>query len=254
MTGLRNLALSLIFSCGISSSLEAETVRIASGEWAPFASELLPDHGPVNSLINQVFKEAGYDTTFIYLPWKRALNETRLGRYVATSFWYYNAEREADFIHVGPVSQETLAFLRLRTTPEPAWTSLADLADYRIGAVAGLTYTTEFRDLAQKGALDVRIGPNDEANLRKLLAGRIDLYPVSLAVARYILATKFTAEERAQFEVSKHTLSVVKGYILFARSAPNVESIVRDFEAALKQRDDSSAIDEQTVNLSIDSP
>jgi polar amino acid transport system substrate-binding protein len=246
---LRKLALSVAVSCNMASSLYADTIRISTGEWAPFASENLPGGGPVNSLINDVFEEAGYDPEFVYLPWRRALAEAERGRYGATSFWYYSEDRDADFIHVGPVSRETLAFARLRTTPEPIWTTLADLTEYRIGAVSGLTYTEEFWDLANTETLTVNIGPSDEANLRKLLAGRIDLYPVSVAVARHILEINFTEEERALIEISEHAISEVNGFILFARSAPNIENVVRDFEAALERHNERGAIDGSDIDL-----
>ena len=52
-----------------------------------------------------------------------------------------------------------------------------DLAKYRIGATQDYAYSEEFWRLANNGTLNVEVMQKNKLNIKKLLAGRIDLFP-----------------------------------------------------------------------------
>lgn len=227
--------LALAVAVGSHATANSNAITVATGEYEPLLSSSAPDNGLVNRLVAEVFKEAGYDAEFKYMPWKRTQELTRRGRYPVSSFWYYSSEREEDFFHAGPLFEDRLVFFKLKSTKAPSWRELQDLEGLKIGVVDSYTYTEDLWALGESGDLTLEHGPSDEANLKKLLAGRIDVYPVSELTGRHILATKFTAEDRAQIEVLERPLSVTFAYLLVSRAHEQGEKIAADFTAALEK-------------------
>ncbi|MEM1401549.1 MAG: transporter substrate-binding domain-containing protein [Pseudomonadota bacterium] len=208
-------------------------LTIGSGEYVPFTDSSAVDGGIVNEMISQIATQAGMTAEFEFMPWKRALELTRSGRFDATSFWYYSEERESDFIHVGPVIQDRLVFFRRAGTPEPTWETLADLSDYTIGAVTGYTFTPEFWEMAEAGSINIEVAPSDETNMRKLLAGRIDLYPMSEVSGRLLLERIFTQAELDQITISEKPLVTTNGYLLISRAIEDADAVAQRLQSVV---------------------
>jgi polar amino acid transport system substrate-binding protein len=161
------------------------------------------------------------------------LELTRSGRFDAASFWYFSEDRNEDFIHVGPVGQDRLVFFIHSSTPVVDWQDLPDLRQYSFGAVAGYTYTKRFWQLGQDGVLTIQIAPSDEANLRKLRAGRIDLYPMSEDGGWHLIETLFGADATSDFGVLTTPLDVTEAYLLVSRKIAEADTIAKRLQAAL---------------------
>lgn len=228
--------LSVVVACVLGllcAPAQAGRISIATGDYPPFTDAAAPDGGLVNAVVAAIAEAAGLQAAFDYMPWARALEVTRQGDYAATSFWYQSDERAADFIHVGPIIEDRLVLFHLRDTVVPDWTVLTDLAGLRIGAVTGYTYTADFWDLAEAGALTVDVAHSDLANFRKMLTGRIDVYPMSLAAGITLLETRFSPEERARITTHPVPLSETQGYLLVSRAWPGAEGIAEALQTAL---------------------
>lgn len=218
------------------SSAEVQPLTISTGEHPPFTSENLPGGGVVNSYISGIAKAAGFEVEFHYMPWKRVLETARNATHQASSYWYYSAEREADFIHVGPISREEEVFFVLADAGVPEWENLEDLQGLRIGATLGYTYTSEFWSLAERGVLTLSPAPENISNFRKLLSGRIDMFPMSRDVGWNIIANNFTEDEQARFTTLKTPLSVHSGFLLIPRALPEGEQIAADLQRVIDGR------------------
>ena len=212
----------------------AEELRIATGEYAPFTNSQADDHGFVNAFVADIADAAGYEATFTYLPWARTLGQTRTAQFDATSFWYHSPDRDADFIHVGPIMTDRLVFFRLRDTEIGNWSTLADLTEHPIGVVPGYTYTPEFWSLGETGVLSLSEGPSDAANFKKLRAGRIDLLPISEAAGWSIIEAEFPADHRILFTVEERPVLVTEGFLLVPRTHPDANNIATRLQDAVE--------------------
>ena len=67
----------------VPSALAGETITIATLEYAPFTGKNLKFNGFVNHVIAEAFQRRGHGVKFAYLPWKRAVTETKNGQYPA---------------------------------------------------------------------------------------------------------------------------------------------------------------------------
>ena len=121
----------LLLACVGGASVQAETLRIATGELPPYASSARKDHGMSLHIVRQAFAKAGVQVEYVFLPWTRALVETRDGKWDATAAWGRNAERDKGFLVSDNVLTEQWQIL-YRSDRNFTWSSLQDLAGLRI--------------------------------------------------------------------------------------------------------------------------
>jgi len=209
---------SLILLAG-TTVLRAETISIASGEYPPWTSESLPNGGYINRLVKEAFALADIDVNFDYMPWKRALEATRLGKYHASAFWGENQDRNEDFLHSQTIDNIYFVFFYNKQHYDKPfeWKTLSELSAYKIGATRGYTYSKEFWDLHKQDKLRLSISNSDIDSLGKLIRGKIDLFPISEFTGKYLLHRNFSKTEIELLSISTKPLSDGKNYILFPK-------------------------------------
>ncbi len=233
----------------VGATADASPLRITTGEYPPFASEAMEHYGHVNRIIARASQEVGIDVEFQFFPWKRALEEVRRGRYAASSYWYHSEDREQDFIHVGPISDERIVFFHRKDRDVPSSSSLDDLTGFKIGATNGYTYSKAFWEAAENGSLTVEIAADDVTNLKKLLAGRIDFFAAESSLGWHLMNENFTRSEREKLTTLDHPLRVTPGFLLVSRKAPNAEALAASLQRGLDLIRKQGLIDQFTQDL-----
>lgn len=212
-----------------------ETLTIATGEWSPWTGASLKHHGFVGHVVKEAFNRAGYDVTFHFYPWKRAYVMVKNGTVHASAYWYPSEKRKRDCYYSAPLTQEEIVFFHLREHPMGRWETLTDLSGYRIGASMGNTYTDEFWDLAEQGVLSVDIAGNHLLNFKKLLGGRIDIFPAPRNVALRLIKEHFSEETAATIVYEHKPLTVATGHLLFPKARDDSNRLLHLFNENLQR-------------------
>ena len=213
-----------------------ETVRITTGEYAPWTSVKLDQMGFTNHVISEAFKLEGYDVEFKFYPWVRAYESAKSGeRFQATSYWYPSDERAREFYYSDPIQTDATVFFHLKNNPPPDWETLDDLKGLRIGATTGFTYTAEFWGAAKSKRLNIEEANTQEINFRKLLKGRIDLLPVDSLVGRKILLGAFGKNASEKVTYHSKPMFAPTGHLLFSKKLANGEELVAAFNRGLSR-------------------
>ena len=224
----------LLFAGG--QSFAQETVRIASGEYAPWTSKNIKGAGFTNHVISEAFARVGYRVEFEYYPWKRAFNSAKTGeKFHATSYWYYSDERTQFFHYSDPLQHEETVFFHLADNPPGDWQALSDLKGKRIGVTRGYTYTKEIWDAHESKALSIKVADTDEINFRKLLKGRIDLFLMETVVGKKLLRDKFSAEEASRITLAPTPVVETTAHLLFNKNRADAEAVMAAFNKGLAQ-------------------
>jgi len=213
-----------------------ELIRITTGEFPPWTSESLKHGGFTNHVISEAFKLEGYEVEFTFYPWKRAFEAAKDGaEYDATSYWYPSDQRKEHFLYSDPIQTDAIVFFHLKDNPLSDWETLDDLQGKRIGATAGFTYTEEFWEAARSERLDIEVAETEELNFRKLLRGRIDLFPSDPLVGQKLLQEFFGT--KAVEEVTYHSKPMfgATGHLLFSKKATNAPEVLAAFNRGLQQ-------------------
>lgn len=212
----------------------AGEVRLTNGDWPPFLSPELPDHGTISRKVRKAFHQVGVNVEFGFFPWKRSLALAAQGSWDGSVAWRKTPERERDFYFSEPLFYCNYVFFHRRQRPID-WRQLAELRGYRIGATLEYDYGPAFRQAWQQRSIQVDVADTDEQNLRKLLAGRIDLFPVTREVGEFLLQTRFTPEEAAQLTYHPRPLLTQPMYLLLNRKRPEHAQLIKQLNRGLRQ-------------------
>ena len=240
---LKNMGLvcmAVILLAASSGSAESpgqpdKTITIATGEWAPWTGMDLPYNGFVCRVVEDVFSRAGYEVDFAFYPWQRAYAMILQGRADASAYWYISDRRKEDAYYSDPLTREKIVFFHLKTEPMADWETLADLEPYRIGVSRGNTYTDELWEMGEQGVLTLDKADGDLANFRKLLAGRIDIFPCSKLRGYTLLNAHFSEGTVALLAHHETPLDEPTGHLIFPRGKDGSLALKRVFNAHLRQ-------------------
>lgn len=220
----------------VATRAQARELRIATGEFPPFATAARSDQGVALAIVRRAFELGGHSVQYTFLPWSRAQVETEAGLWDASAHWGASRERRERFLLSDNLLSEDWVLLH-RADTRLTWQGVEDLAPYRIGITRDYTYTPELwaavhsRQLAR---VDYVI--NDLAGLRVLLARRIDVLPLERNVACDLLTANFTAAQAAEVRAHPKPLNdQFTTHVLFPRGKPASPSLLADFNRGLKQ-------------------
>jgi polar amino acid transport system substrate-binding protein len=236
---MAKLVWSILAACMIalaSPAMAQKTpLRIATGELAPYATASRADQGIALSIVRKSFELAGYQVEFTFLPWSRALAETRLGKWDASAYWGHKPEHETSFYLSDNVLTEQWVMVH-RKALALQWNNLADLRPYRIAMIQDYTYTPQIWAMAKAGELKVDRLQDDLAALKMLVLDRVDVAPMERNVACELLRKNFSAAEASR--VAAHPRLMTDSFtthLLLPRSRSESANLLADFNAGLKK-------------------
>ena len=171
------------------ANAEQRTIVLATVDWEPMMGENLPKGGFYTEITRQAFERGGYSLEVNFVPWKRALEAARRGKYDGRLGAYYNNERAQDFDYSELVYVDEVVFFRRKGEPPATYQSLRDLVPYEIGVTRGLAYIDSLTE--EEPSLKLLEVNDTEQNLTKLMAKRIDLFPAGKVYILHMLQTKY---------------------------------------------------------------
>jgi len=221
----------IVFICTVYSNA-AQKVVLATGEWAPYTSEKMAGGGFFTEIVTAVFKEAGIEVEYKYYPWLRCESEAKAGTAFAAFPYIITPERKKifDFTDGIYASKARFFYMKNKITTDVKWEKYEDLKNYKIAGTLGYWYVKSF----EKAGLKPDYANDDTASMKKLQAGRVDLFPTDELVGWGIIKKEFPGEV-SNFGVVKKPLNVDNLMLMVSRSYPDSAAIKVKVNAALKR-------------------
>lgn len=189
----RFLALCLVLS-NIKSA-GAETLTVAISDFPPSIDLSDKHYGIHGTIVLNALNRIGQPYQIKIFSWSRIAQ--MLDTQDICSFgWVKNKDRLTRWQYSVPYHAD-ISYLWGRKDNQLNLASLEDATHYRIGVTRGFSYGQQFDDVLRKVETDE--GFDDTVNLRKLLGGRIDLFPGQALIIKPILASRF-AEQADELE------------------------------------------------------
>lgn len=181
----------LLFIISIATpSAWAENIVLVADPWPPFNNEPGSDReGYLVDVARAVFEPAGHTVTYKTVPWKRAIDGTRSGRY-AGAIGASKTDAAGFVFPDEELARNVLSFYTRRDNPW-RFEGPASIETVSIGVAAGYDYRRWLNDYirVQRGnhrRVQIVAGTNPlKQNLKKLLFKRIDVVVDSEAAIRY---------------------------------------------------------------------
>ncbi len=171
-----------------------ENIRLTNGEWPPYLSEDLKYYGISSRIVTEAFARVGVKVEYGFFPWKRAFKYAKTGEWDGSVIWQRTPEREKYFYFSDVILEGTYVFFHLKSVNFD-WNTIEDLKGIKIGATGGYTYGEAFDKAAKENSIQVDYVIYDVQNLKKMLAGRIKIFPVELNVGLDLLQKHFSPEQ-----------------------------------------------------------
>lgn len=229
MTRWRWIAL-LCAASLLHGSAWARKLVLAATEYPPYYGESLDRGGPVAELTVAALREAGFEVELRFMPWARALKLGEQGRVDGLVGVWRSPEREASFFYSEPVISNRIVLCRLAGGTPARFTGFDVLRPYTVGVVRG------YADPPGLVAAGVKTEPvtHDLQNLRKLLAGHLDLVLIDSRVAHYLIQRNLGAEGR-RIQCIAPPVQEHPQYLAISRSTPGGEAIAAAFNERLQR-------------------
>lgn len=203
------------------------TVRIATGDYPPYTDARQPDGGLVTARLRAALAQQGLEARFEFLPWARAKEETRVGRFDASSYWWIDDDLRRDFLLSRSVVSNALRWLRLRSRPLQAGD--------RVAMVLGYNYPKPVQQAMQQLQLKAQVVHNDQTGVRMVLHGRVAAIAVDEGNACALLSSLNSAE-RASLVLSpgQQPLDLRAGSVILPKVLPGSAALLRQLDAGLQ--------------------
>jgi polar amino acid transport system substrate-binding protein len=209
------------------ASAQKPEVLFAVGEWPPMITENAAGYGIHTKRVTEVFEAMGYRVRYVFVPWRRAYEQTIAGQYAATFSWIWTDERAAEVLYPRyPIAKaHQIGFYRKDRFPAgldiDAIADIAPLGVRPVG-VASYWYEVEFRRLG----IQADIVTSSEAAWRFLDAGRADIYFDEKDVGLMDMARVLGEDAVKRYGITDPVQSE-NMFILFSRDHPQGK-VLRD--------------------------
>lgn len=201
-------------------------IVLGSDDWPPYIGGGLPDYGILSRVVTAAFARSKVTVSYRFLPNNRSLQSARNGMVDGSLGWAPSPDRLQDLLYSQPVMSARMVFFQ-RKAHAVHWTQLSDLAGLRIGVTIGNYYSAEFDRLTRQGILHTDGVGDDLSNFRKLLAQRIDLFPIEEEVGQFLLSRHFSPREIRQLERTQPFWMAPMHVVIWRKHPRGAELIAR---------------------------
>ncbi|MCG8571684.1 MAG: transporter substrate-binding domain-containing protein [Spirochaetes bacterium] len=231
------LILILLFTCFLGAQ---KKIVLTNGEWEPYLSEHLKHYGVASHIVTEAFAQEGVKVEYVFVPWKRAFEDAKSGKYDGSLVWTKSAEREKDFYFSEPVIRGDSVFFYIKGNKFD-WKTLKDLTKYKMGVALGYKYAFDDDPISQQFKREE--APNDLSNFKKLLGGRIDIYPLSKDVGWEMINGNFSKAEIKKFASHPKPYHTENYYLILTKAKSGNADLIRLFDKGLAKLKKSGKYD-----------
>lgn len=221
------------------SFVEAATLKIATGEYAPYSGEHLKKQGISSQVVKAVFKEMKQDVVFEFMPWKRVMlhNDNKT---VSGSFpWNMNEERLKTNYFSFPIHQyRVLTFTKADTD----FHTESSLKGKKICIPDGWDMAPYVK-LIHKVELQVVSPVSIESCFNMLMIGRVDIVLMNELVGKEVNLRLFGKKSQIIGSEKPFFQRRVNLHYMISKKYPNAKKLIIGFNRGLEKIRDNGVYD-----------
>ena len=214
----------------ISANVQAESLKLVTGEWSPYTSESLQGYGFITEIITGTFQEMGLAPEYEFHKWKRCYSLVIRGDVWAAFPYSFTEERAKEVLFSDTIGKSLTRFFYYKKAKEYKYETLEDLKAYEIGGVKGYFYEDAF----QQAGLNVSYTSDELSSLKRLAAGRVELIPLNELVGWDLIKKNFP-DQAADFGVLEKPYDTSELRLIVSKAYPGSEELLNRFNTSLKK-------------------
>lgn len=210
------------------SAIHAEILRTHIGDWHPYISDKLQDHGPAHDYFKKIANTAGYAVETVYSTWQEAFKNASQDELGVTYPWGITPKRQKLFYfskYPIMLSQEFVFYIPNRFDGSRI-TSFTQLQGIRVAYPR--TYASE--TYIKKASANLVPVENEAEGLQAVYENKADLY-----IGEPIVAQNFISHNPKYihvFERAKTPIITRNLYALFSKKNPTALEALKRFNTA----------------------
>ncbi|WP_169792724.1 substrate-binding periplasmic protein [Pseudoalteromonas phenolica] len=243
MKQFKYISLFLLLSLFSNLSASANNLTLSVGEWPPYMGSDLPNNGAIAEIITEAFADIGYQVSFEFYPWARAMEQAQLGRVDGTGLWLKTESRDSEFYFSEPVLEEKHVFF-YNKTKKPNLDSFEALKSYSYVGLEDFSYGVDLDNIIRAKQINMYRVSNDEQAFGMLLKNRVSIYPQEMAVGYYLLREHFSEQDMKSIGHIEQPFMRKNSHIILSKSDKNNADILKMFDEALLRMKQSGRYDQ----------
>ncbi len=239
----------IVFSFFSTVVFAETTIRITNGEWEPFMSEYSYHYGVNSHIISEAFKIEGINVVWGFFPWKRSYMLAENGKkWDASATWWPTEDAREKFLLSKPISETSFVFFHLKTYNFD-WKSVDDLKEIKIGGTLEYDYGKDFMTAVKEKKIYIDLVFKDELNYKKLLAGRIDIFPNDPTVGYAQIRNSLPPQKAILITHHAKEFEQSTLHLVISKKSKNGQFFFDKFNAGFKKLKESGRYDEMLKDL-----
>ena len=203
-------------------------------DFPPYYGKDLPEKGWVSEVVANALETKGYEVEIKFVPWTKAVEDTREGYYDGLLGAYYTEERADFYYFSAPIAQVRTGFFK-RKDVDISFKNLTELKNYKIGVVEGYATSKKFDSADYLNKVPVT---SLDVGLRMLYEKSLDLMADSQVVGKFRM--KHVLEEDTpglseQIEFIQPVLAMNKIYVAISKKTRDADLKLIDFNQGLRK-------------------
>lgn len=225
---IRFLLCTLVLISAIS--VQAEKITAVGDPWPPFLDPNQASKGIISEIATAAYATQGYELEMTFVPWARAVAGVKNASFDLILATWLTEERTKFLMFSDPYLNNSLKFIKKKGS-DFEYSDLNSLTGKSVGVVRGYGYSDDFlsADNFKRPEANRFIG-----NIRKLVAGRIDLTLEDEIVAKAIIA-KEQPELLDEIEFSKTAYSTNALYVTSGLANTKHKELIEAFNKGLAE-------------------
>ncbi len=209
----------------------AEDLQVVTLEYPPYASSTLKENGWAWKVVQEASARGKIDAKLTFMPWARALEETKKGNMDALYLANKNPEREKWAVF----SDKVGAVISVMWVQKEKGVTFNSMEDLKALNVVALRASTQIKWMEENG-INVTAMTDIEQGLLRLKAGRVDVLVADLYTTKHLINT-IDGMTLDDFTYSDNEALQYKAdfYLAFSRAKGSAEEKAAKFNAGLKQ-------------------
>ncbi len=247
-TLIKKLFIVLLFLTIPTVIFAEEAVRITNGEWEPYLSEHLKFYGVGSRIVSEAFALQGIRVEYGFFPWPRAYNLAKTGKWDGVVCWGYSPQEKEgpkwvhEFYASDSLYEDKDVFFHLKSYPFD-WKTPEDLYGIPMGGIISYAYNIIRKDI-DAGRIKMEVVPKEIHNFKKLLAGRIKIYPENFITGNHILNTNFSPEMIQLITHNSKPLRTMTYHLILSMKSKKSKRLIHLFNKGLKRLKESGKYDQ----------
>lgn len=239
----------ILLLCGTQLYAQ-KIIRITNGEWQPYLSEYSYEYGLASHIVTEAFKLEGITVEWGFFPWKRSYELVKRGTWDASALWWPTKETKENFLISLPVIKSSFVFFHLKSK-KFKWKTMQDVQGLQIGFSRGYYYGKEFMTALKEKKIDIQMANSDKLNFKKLLKGRIDIFPNEQLVGRSQISNIFSDEKAKLFTYNPKEFAISTLNLIINKKSKRANFFLNKFNSGLNKLKKSGKIEQMYKELKL---